>query len=137
MIGFHSLNEFALANQDELRTWIIEIIKEENHTLGEINYVFCDDIDLLGLNKKYLDHDTLTDIISFDYTQGVVVSGDIYISTERVKENATVFSVEFDYELRRVMAHGVLHYCGYKDKTEEEKTTMRMKEDYYLSSGPN
>jgi len=84
------------------------------------------------LNINYLDHDTLTDIISFDYSVGKIISGDIFISVERVKENAENFKVDFKNELHRVIIHGILHYCGYKDKTEDEKKEMRYKEDYYL-----
>lgn len=97
--------------------------------VGEINYIFCTDVYLHEINVKYLEHDTLTDIISFDYTENQVVSGDIFISIERVKENASEFSVAFDVELLRVMAHGILHYCGFKDKSEADEVLMRQKED--------
>ena len=108
-------------------------LDSEGKELGELNYIFCDDDYLLDLNVKTLNHNRLTDIISFDYTLGIVVSGDIYISYERVKENSVSLDQPFKDELHRVMIHGVLHYCGYKDKLDEEKMVMREKEDYYLS----
>ena len=100
---------------------------------GDISYIFCDDKYLLEKNINYLNHNTLTDIISLDYTTGDVIFGDIYISHERVESNAQEIEVDFIDELHRVMIHGVLHYCGYGDKTDAEKKQMRDKEDYYLS----
>ena len=105
------------------------IIESEDKTEGEINYIFCDDEYLLQKNIEFLNHDTLTDIISFDYTMGNLISGDIFISVERVADNAKDFNVSFDDELKRVMAHGVLHYCGYNDKMEADSQLMRTKED--------
>lgn len=133
MILFHSIHDFELKEKATIEAWLSEIIKTEKKTIGEINYIFCDDAYLLEINRKYLDHDTYTDIISFDYTQGNCISGDIYISTERVAENAVNFKTSFDNELHRVMAHGILHYCGYKDKSAEEQKIMRQKEDSYLA----
>lgn len=133
MIYYNNETDFELKNQQEITNWITETIKNENHTLGEISYIFCDDKYLLTLNINYLEHDTLTDIISFDYSVGKQISGDIFISIERIKENANTFKVVFNDELHRVIIHGVLHYCGYKDKTETDKEEMRNKEDYYLS----
>ncbi len=133
MITFNYETDFKIDNPDFLSTWITNTIHEENHKLGEINYIFCDDAYLLKINQDYLNHNTFTDIISFDYTIGKQINGDIYISIERVKENATQFNTSFQNELNRVMIHGVLHYCGYKDKTEADKKIMRSKEDYYLS----
>ncbi len=133
MITFHSESDFNLINQTKLSKWIEFCINQENKELGEITYVFCDDHYLLRLNIKHLNHNTLTDIISFDYGVDNIVSGDIYISTDRVADNAKNLSIEFCDELHRVMIHGVLHYCGYKDKTSNDKITMRSKEDYYLS----
>lgn len=103
--------------------------KQEGFTIGDINYIFCDDEYLLKINLEYLNHDTLTDIITFDYVENGVLSGDIYISIERVRENAVIFSVPFEQELLRVLAHGVLHLCGYKDKTNKDSVLMRQKED--------
>lgn len=129
MISFNYENEFELSNEDQIATWISKVILSENMKEGEINYIFCDDDYLLNLNEKYLDHDTLTDIISFDYSVGNEIHGDIFISTERVLENAADFNVSFQEELQRVLVHGVLHYCGYKDKSEDDEQLMRNKED--------
>jgi rRNA maturation RNase YbeY len=129
MISFNYENEFELSNEEQLSNWISNVIVSEDKKEGEINYVFCDDEYLLGLNEQYLNHDTLTDIISFDYSVGKELHGDIFISTERVHENAADFNVSFEEELKRVMVHGVLHYCGYKDKSEEDEKLMRSKED--------
>ena len=129
MISFNYETSFELQDESKYEGWISEVIETEDKTEGEINYIFCDDEYLLQKNIEFLDHDTLTDIISFDYTMGNLLSGDIFISVERVKENAQEYNVEFDDELRRVMAHGILHYCGYKDKTDEDSAVMRAKED--------
>ena len=129
MISFNYENEFELSNEDQIATWISKVILSENKKEGEINYIFCDDGYLLNLNEQYLDHDTLTDIISFDYSVGNEIHGDIFISTERVLENAADFNVSFQEELQRVLVHGVLHYCGYKDKSEDDEQLMRNKED--------
>ncbi|MEL4456830.1 rRNA maturation RNase YbeY [Lutimonas vermicola] len=133
MIEFTFVGKFQLDDQDKIVDWVHFVLDEEGKDLGEINYIFCDDDYLHEINIKTLKHNTLTDIISFDYTIGTVVSGDIYISYERVRENAGNLSVTFKDELHRVMIHGILHYCGYNDKEEEDKTMMRSKEDYYLS----
>lgn len=129
MITFNYELDFSLQQEDQYEAWIDAILASEGFSTGEINYIFCTDEYLHEINVKYLNHDTLTDIISFDYTENQVVSGDIFISIERVKENAADFGVAFDVELLRVMAHGVLHYCGYKDKSETEEFLMRQKED--------
>ena len=94
----------------------------------EISYIFCDDEYLLDINQRFLDHDTYTDIISFDDSMGNLLNGDIYISTERVRENAAEFNEDFETELKRVIVHGILHYCGYKDKSEDDAALMRRKE---------
>ncbi|NRB59575.1 MAG: rRNA maturation RNase YbeY [Winogradskyella sp.] len=133
MINFNYETEFNLANSEGEIKWISDTIKEENHNLGEINYIFCSDDYLHKINVEFLNHDTLTDIISFDYTVGKEVHGDIYISIDRVKDNASDFNTDFANELARVMIHGILHYCGYKDKTEKDAELMRSKEDYYLN----
>ena len=129
MISFNYELDFLLQNEEQYEAWIASIIASEGFHLGEINYIFCTDEYLHEINVKYLDHDTLTDIISFDYTEGQVVSGDIFISLDRVKENASDFSVAFEVELLRVMAHGILHYCGYKDKSDADEMQMRQKEE--------
>ena len=132
MINYNFETDFNLVNQKKITEWVTNTIHKENYKLEEISYIFCDDNYLLDLNINYLDHDTLTDIISFDYSVGKIISGDIFISIERVKENAENFKVDFKNELHRVIIHGILHYCGYKDKTKDEKKEMRYKEDYYL-----
>ncbi|TRW22183.1 rRNA maturation RNase YbeY [Flavobacterium zepuense] len=129
MISFNYENDFELNDEAKYEEWISEIIDSEDKTEGEINYIFCNDDYLLEMNIEFLNHDTLTDIISFDYSMGNLISGDIFISTERVKDNAVDFNVSFEEELKRVMAHGVLHYCGYKDKSEDDSKVMRVKEE--------
>ena len=129
MISFNYESDFILDQEERFTSWIETIITSENKTLGEISYVFCDDEYLHAINMQYLNHDTLTDIISFDYTEGDIISGDIFISIERVKDNAIDFKVSFEEELKRVLAHGVLHYCGYKDKTDIDAALMRAKEE--------
>jgi rRNA maturation RNase YbeY len=117
-----------------MRAWIFETIKAEQKQLGELNYIFCSDEYLLKINKEYLNHDTLTDIITFDNSEeALTIEGDIFISIERVQENAQELKVSFEEELARVMIHGVLHLVGYKDKTLEDSQKMRAKEDHYLS----
>ncbi|MBL4745614.1 MAG: rRNA maturation RNase YbeY [Flavobacteriaceae bacterium] len=133
MIEFHFEKEVEISDTEGIGKWITDLIANEAYRLDTINYIFCSDADLLKYNVEFLQHDTLTDIISFDYTMGKLIAGDIFISVDRVSENAEEFNVSFLEELHRVMAHGVLHYCGYKDKTPEDKKEMRMKEDYYLS----
>lgn len=129
MIVFNYTSDFQLDNESYYEDWISKIISSEGFTLGEINYIFCVDEYLHKINMQYLEHDTLTDIISFDYCQGNVISGDIFLSVERVADNAKDFGVEFHKELLRVMAHGILHYCGYGDKTQEQEEIMRKKEE--------
>ena len=129
MIYFNYETDFELDNETSYEKWISTIIQSEEKEEGEINYIFCDDDYLLKINVDYLDHDTLTDIISFDYCEGNFLQGDIFISIERVRENAAEFNTIFEEELKRVMAHGILHYCGYKDKSEEESLSMRQKEE--------
>ena len=137
MISFNYETDFKLENENDFSSWITSVIINEGFKEGEINYIFCDDTYLLNLNIEFLNHDTLTDIISFDYTMGKEISGDIYISIDRVIENSEQFKVNFINELSRVMIHGVLHYCGYKDKTDEDIATMRMKENYYIDRVAN
>jgi rRNA maturation RNase YbeY len=132
VIEFNYETEFKLINERQLAKWVVSCIEKDDFKVGEINYIFCDDAYLHKLNIEFLQHDTLTDIISFDNTLGKIIGGDVFISIERVKENATKFNSSFDVELHRVMIHGVLHYMGYKDKTEEEKETMREKENHCL-----
>jgi rRNA maturation RNase YbeY len=133
MIKFFSNTSFRLANKDRVSLWLLDVIKNEEKSLNEISYNFCSDSELLKVNKEFLNHDTLTDIITFDYSGLSGLSGEVLISTERVKENAQEFSQVFNVELRRVMVHGVLHLCGFKDKTDADKLIMTEKEDFYLS----
>ena len=129
MITFNSETSFTPKNQKKLAEWISNVISSEDFEVGEINYIFCDDIYLHKINQEFLKHDTYTDIISFDYTLGKEVGGDIFISIERVLENAEKFNEVFENELHRVMIHGILHFIGYKDKTKKDETLMRTKED--------
>ena len=133
MISFNYETDFELDNSEELKSWISKVILEENCNEGDINYIFCSDEYLHKINVEFLNHDTLTDIISFDYSVGKELHGDIYISVDRVTENASDYGTKFNDELDRVIIHGILHYCGYKDKTKDEENLMRSKEDYYLS----
>ena len=129
MIYFNYENDFILENEEVISSWLEDVILSEDKKLGEINYIFCDDEYLHKINLEYLSHDTLTDIISFDYSMGNELHGDIFVSIERVTENAVDFKTDFNEELKRVLVHGVLHYCGYKDKSEQEEVIMRLKED--------
>lgn len=129
MINFNYETEFTLDNEQAFADWLSGVIVSENKNEGEINYIFCDDEYLHKINVEYLNHDTLTDIISFDYTVGNELNGDIFVSVERVEDNAKDFNVSFIEELKRVLAHGILHYCGYKDKSDSEAELMRSKED--------
>ena len=129
MISFNYETDFELENEAQYEDWISRIIESEGFDEGEINYIFCDDDYLHKINVEYLDHDTLTDIISFDYTVGNLIQGDIFVSVERVQDNANDFNVSFEEELKRVLSHGVLHYCGYKDKSPEDEALMRSKEE--------
>jgi len=133
MIEYNYETRFELNNPEELSNWVSASIEKENYKEGDLNYIFCTDHYLLNMNNKYLKHNTLTDIISFDYTMGKTISGDIFISIDRVTENALKYKVRINDELHRVMIHGVLHFCGFKDKTTSEKELMRKKEDYYLA----
>ena len=129
MISFNYETDFELDHEEDFSKWLSAVIVSENKKEGDINYVFCDDEYLLQINQQYLDHDTLTDIISFDYSVGNELHGDIFVSIERVRENATDFNVTFFEEIKRVLVHGVLHYCGYKDKSESDEQIMRGKEE--------
>ena len=129
IINFYSENDFELGQEKTYEDWLKKVVASENKKAGEISYIFCDDDYLIKINQQYLDHDTYTDIISFDNSIGNILGGDIFISSERVLENAQNYDVPFEEELKRVMVHGVLHFCGYKDKTPEEKEIMRSKEE--------
>lgn len=129
MITFNYETDFELDTEEKTSQWIQSVIEQEEKKLGEINYIFCNDEYLHKINVEFLNHDNYTDIISFDYTMGKTINGDIYISIDRVKDNAKSYCVSFDNELHRVIIHGVLHYLGWKDKTETEKKLMRNKEN--------
>jgi len=130
---FYEEIDFSLSNPKLIEDWVTQTIISENFELGDINYIFCNDSYLHNVNVEYLKHDTYTDIITFDYCEETVVNSDIFISIERVKENAKSYSKSFENELERVLIHGVLHLLGYKDKSEEEVKLMRSKEDFYLT----
>jgi len=134
MINFNYENDFKLSNEVIISNWISSVIINENYKEDEINFIFCDDVYLHKLNVDFLDHDTLTDVISFDYSVGKKLQGDVFISTERVQDNAKDYKVSFEAELHRVLVHGILHYCGYKDKTLDDAKLMRKKENYYLNT---
>lgn len=134
MISFNIENvSLKLSKRLLLKSWIKSTIAEEKKQASDISFIFCSDEYLLGINREYLNHSYYTDVITFDYTDGLTVSGDIFISIDTVKANAEEFEQAFYTELYRVMVHGVLHLCGYKDATDSEKTVMRQKEDYYLT----
>jgi rRNA maturation RNase YbeY len=124
--------QFRLQGISRLKNWISAVVTKEKKECGNLSFVFMDDQTLLSHNQQFLGHDTYTDIITFDYREGKQVNGDILISVERVRENAGKFDVAFDTELRRVMIHGVLHLCGYKDKKKEDQVVMRKKENAAL-----
>ncbi len=129
MIEFHFKSDFILESKTQYSDWITRIIMSEGFLAGELDYIFCSDDYLLSINQDYLNHDTYTDIITFDYSDGKTLSGDIFISTERVNENAKAYKVSLDEELLRVMSHGILHLMGFGDKTDEERKLMRSKEE--------
>ena len=132
-ISFYSVGTFSLKTETAVAACIKAIAAEESRKVGEITFVFCDDNYLLKINKEFLDHDTYTDIITFDYSVGNEIISEIYVSTDRVEENAKKYKQTFENEIHRVMIHGVLHLCGYNDKLAEEKQIMRDKENHYLS----
>lgn len=134
-LTFHAEDvDYGIANEPQIITWLLRVAEAEGHTLGEISYIFCSDEHLRHINVQYLNHDYYTDIITFPYeeTEGRI-SGDMFISTERVADNAHTNGVSSTHEMRRVMVHGLLHLLGYGDKTPLEAAQMRTKEDFYLS----
>ncbi len=134
MIDFNSVSSTInkLENENIISEWISETISSEGFTAGKITYIFCDDEYLNKINLEFLNHDTLTDIISFDNRLGKQINGEIYISVERVRENAKIYKTNFKDELHRVMIHGILHFCGYNDKSDAETKIMRNKEEESL-----
>ena len=133
MITFNYETSFVLKEEKRIENWVEKVILNHQFKIGEINYIFCDDAYLHKLNVEFLQHDTLTDIISFDNSLGKLISGDIFISVERVEDNAKDFAVTFNEELQRVIIHGILHYLGFKDKSDDEKTEMRNQENLALN----
>ena len=132
-IFFHCEDvDYKLANETKITDWLIAIIKKEKKITGNISYVFCSDEHLLTINKQYLNHDYYTDIITFDYTENGIVSGDIFISLDRIKDHANDYKVSFENELYRVIAHGVLHLIGYNDKTDQDQELMTKMENESL-----
>ncbi|PCI98996.1 MAG: rRNA maturation RNase YbeY [Flavobacteriales bacterium] len=137
LISFFSEDiAFQLDNQNNTALWAQKTISKEAKKTGDITYVFCSDTYLHKINLEHLNHDTFTDIITFNYCDGDLISGDIFISIDRVKENAITFHTTFKEELNRVMIHGILHLVGYNDKSDSDKELMRSKEDFYLSLHP-
>lgn len=133
-IYFSSENtKFDLKNKMKVKKWISDTIKSQSKRVGDISYIFCDDAYLIEINRTYLNHDTYTDIITFDYVEDDLVSGDIMISVERVEENAKIFKTTFDQELHRVIIHGIHHLLGQGDKSEAEAAAMRKKEEASLA----
>ena len=132
-IVFHFLSKFELKSQQRVIDGMFLIAEDESRNIGDVGVVFCDDDYLHKINQEFLKHDTYTDVITFDYCVGDELIGEIYISIERVAENAKTYSQAFDVEVLRVVVHGLLHLCGYADKNEEECRIMRDKENHYLS----
>ena len=124
--------DFELEDASRVKKWITAVVDAQGKRVGNLNYLFCDDAYLIGVNQTYLNHDTYTDIITFDYVEGNVASGDILISVERVRENAHLFNTSFEQELHRVIIHGVLHLLGQADKSDEDAAEMRRKEESAL-----
>ena len=131
-VVFEDVPPFEL-EESFLSNWYSKVCLQEDKELGDLTIIFCSDTYLLDLNRQHLDHDYFTDIITFDYSDFPVVSGDLFISFDRVKENAFDFNVSFEHELHRVIIHGFLHLCGYLDKSEEDELIMRSKENQALS----
>ncbi len=129
--------DFTLPFQEAISEWLLSVIIREGFTAGDLNYIFCSEAALLVYNKRYLKHNTLTDVITFDYCHGTGpmrrISGDIFISIDQVRENAVLLNQSFLNELTRIMVHGLLHLCGYKDKSKAGKVEMTQKEDFYLA----
>jgi rRNA maturation RNase YbeY len=130
--NFEDVSPF-LKNRGNLRLWLNAAAKREKQKIGAVNYIFCSDKHLLSINKQYLNHNYFTDVITFQYDDSEGVSGDIFISYDRIKENAKEFNQSISNELHRVMLHGLLHLLGYKDKNTEQQKVMKSKEDFYLS----
>jgi len=134
LVSFHSeQTDYSISNENQISDWLVSVCKKEGKTLAEISIILCSDDYLLEVNRKHLNHDYYTDVITFDYSESPHVSGDIFISIDRVQENAGSFGVEMVDELHRIIVHGILHLLGYTDKTSSSKEEMTSKEDFYLS----
>ena len=134
MVAFYFEDtDFKLRHKTRIKEWLRLVAESEVFTLGNISVIFCSDNYILDINQKYLQHDYFTDIITFDYSEGGRISGDLFISVDSVRENSVEYGTEFEDELHRVIVHGILHLIGYDDHTEEDVKVMRSKEDYYLS----
>jgi len=131
-INFYNKDASYIVTKRKIRAWLSMVLEQEQKKTGEISFIFCSDEYLLTLNNQYLNASYLTDVITFDYCEDDFISGDIFISVDRVKENAKLYQQTTSKEMHRVILHGVLHLCGYKDKTEKEIQQMREKEEYYL-----
>ena len=129
MIEFHYEMDFMLQDESKYVDWIKDLVTSEGGEISRLDYIFCTDAYLLEKNQQFLKHDTYTDIITFDYSDGKTIAGDVFVSIERVKENSDKYNVRFNEELLRVMSHGVLHLLGYSDKSEQERAIMRQKEN--------
>jgi len=134
MITFQNTSKFKVKDLRKKKIWLNSISKSEGKEIGNLNFLFVDDKEMLKYNKKYLQHESYTDIITFDNSLNNKIAGDIVISLERVNENAKYYQVSYNYELERVMAHGLLHLLGYNDKNKEEEKIIRKKENYYLKN---
>ena len=134
MITFQNTSKFKVKDLRKKKIWLNSISKNEGKEIGNLNFLFVDDKEMLKYNKKYLHHESYTDMITFDNSLNNKIAGDIVISLERVNENAKYYQVSYKYELERVMAHGLLHLLGYNDKNKEEKKIIRKKENYYLKN---
>lgn len=132
MISFFYETDFKIKQPKSWKDKLQKVVKAENYETEEVNYIFCDDAYLLQINQDFLQHDYYTDVIGFQYSESGPLVGDIYISIERIQDNATTNGVSFENELARVMIHGILHFMGYKDKTPEEEQKMREGEEKYL-----
>ena len=134
MIRYHTQDVTMPAiDPQRISQWIDAVAASHGRRLGEVNYIFMDDPGILAVNRQFLGHDYYTDIITFDYTEGDILSGDLFISIDSVRENARIYGATFEDELDRVMVHGVLHLLGYDDHTDEQTAVMREKENYYVN----
>lgn len=130
---FFEDTDFKLKNKTKIKKWLKLVAESEVFSLGAVSVIFCSDNYILDINQRFLQHDYFTDIITFDYSEGEKISGDLFISVDSVRENSIEYETEFEDELHRVIVHGVLHLIGYDDHTDEDIRTMRSKENYYLS----